>query len=308
MARSKGFKCTLFFNSGVQGWTESWTNCAVANLDDMETDSRALAMKRLAICGLGVELVGIRISNQDAVPPVSRPIPIQANGLENSPVAADASVTGYSDPVTRAADVSYSDLLLMCRTAAGRKKLVWLAGMPDALIRTDPNGIDLTPAANNATWLANYQLWRALVQGGKWGFVGRDKASTDVLPQAIVQWVAPGGAGSNIAFVLNGGSIYSPGDQVAVTGTRAVNKANRVPNGKWIVQQVQSINSGTQTQYTLNASAAIDVTVIFKPGTVAKVAYDKFVITAVQVLRQGEHKRGRPFGGARGRRTIAARV
>jgi len=300
-------KTTFFFNSAQGGWSESWHNLTAGSLTQAEVDARAAGIKRLAICGLGTTLAGARVSDQDQVPKRSKLVDLLGMGIAGGGIVADAAITGYSSTLERSADQLQNALLVRGMSAAGQRKHVWVAGIPDFIIRTNPIGPDVSGVGG--TWLGKYGIWRAEFQSGKWGFRVRRRIGADVQPQNVVDWVLQAGGISRLgAVVNNGGPVYAPGTMVQVRNVKVVNAAFRSPNGQWTVHSSQAGAAPATTVYYLRGTEGIDPLNIFAPGNIRLVDHEALAVTDLQIIRQASHKRGRPFGLFRGRVSQPARA
>lgn len=300
-------KTTFYFNSLQGGWSESWHNLTAGSLTVAEGDARLAGMKRLAICGLGTSLVAIRISDQDQTPKRSKLVDLQGNGIGGAPIVADAALTGYSDALTRSADQLQSALLVRGLSSTSQRKHIWLGGIPDFIVRTNPIGPDV--GGPGSTWLTKYTLWRAEFQSAKWGFRVRRRLGADVQPQNVIDWVVQAGALSRLgALVNNGGPVYAPGQTIQIRNVKVLNRAFRNPNGLWTVHSSQAGTPANTTVYFLRGTEGIDPANIFAPGNIRLVDFEAVPVTDLQIIRQASHKRGRPFGLFRGRQTTPPRA
>lgn len=296
-----GVRTTMYFKSSQGGWSETWALLNQPSLAAAELVAKAGALMRLALCGVGVTLNAVRISDQDVTPPRSRLADLTGNGTGEVEIPA-SSVSGYTDPVERSADQLQTSILLRAATALGVKKQVWMGGIPDFLIRTNPLGLDF---AAGPTWLAKYTLWRTEFQSGRWGFRQRRRTGADVQPQQIVDLILQAVGIARIGItVVNGGPTYVSGQQIQIRQARVVNPALRSINGLWRIQSSQAGAVAGTTVYFLLGSEGISPGNHIAYGTVRSVAFESLAVTDIQIIRQTSHQRGRPFGLYRGRRLI----
>lgn len=290
-------RTTFFFKTLQGGWSESWHNLTAGSLSAAETDARNAGMKRIAICGLGSVLAGARVSDQDAVPKRSKLVDLAGMGIGLGEIPAEG-LTGYTDAVLRSADQLQSALLIRGLSAAGVQKNLWLGGIPDFIVRTNPAGPDLGGAS--PAWVARYTTWRAEFQSGRWGFRARRRVGADVQPQDIVDYVLQAGAVSRLGLVVNnGGPVYSTSQRVQIRNVKLVNPAFRSPTGTWAIHS--RLDGATQTTYFLLNSEGIAPTNVTFRGNVRLVDFEAVAISDLSIVRQSNHQRGRPFGLFRGR-------
>ncbi len=300
-------KCTIFGRQSQGGFSESWYAINASTLSSAGSQALALAKLRLALMGLGAQIDGIRVSIA-ANPPASKMsklVDLSENGTGAAvALVADSTVTGYSDQVTRAPDVLQSALFIQCLAANGQRKFLYLACPPDTIMRANKTGPDYS---TSGTWLQKYAAWKAMVQGGTWGFRARDQTQPK---QVITQWLTPAGPGTNLgAVVAAGGPVYTLGQSVQIQGITAESRANRKALGTWIVGQILTASPAAGfTTYVLTGTAGINPLVWIKLGTIQLVSYAFQIITDVSILKEVSHKRGRFFGQFRGRQTRPARV
>ncbi len=300
-------KCTIFGRQSQGGFSESWYSINASTLSSAGSQALALAKLRLALMGLGAQIDGIRVSiaANPPEPKKSKLVDLSENGTGAAvALVADSTVTGYSDQVTRAPDVLQSALFVQCLAANGQRKFLYLACPPDTIMRANKTGPDYS---TSGVWLQKYAAWKALVQGGTWGFRARDQGQ---VKQQITQWTTPGGAGTDLgAVVANGGPVLTLGESVQVQGISTPSRANRKALGTWTIGQILAGTPGAGfTTYVLTHSAGINSAVFIKLGTLQRVAYQILPITDVSILKEVSHKRGRFFGQFRGRQTRPARV
>lgn len=299
-------KTTFFFKNSIGGWSESWHNLVAGSLTTAEQQARPAAMLRLATCGLGTILAGVRVSDQDAEPKRSRMVDMIGNGLGMKEMPATPALTGYSSTDDRSADALQSCLLLQCLTTTGARKSLFMAGVPDFIIRTNPNG----PNTEEGTvWLSKFQLWRAEFQSGRWGFRTRRRIGADVQPQTIIGYQLQAGGLSRVGLIVNdGGPVYGVGKRLQIRHATVINPALRNILGTWVVESKQAGTQANTTVYYLKGTEGINPSNIFFPGDVRLVDFEGLAVTDIRIVKQASHKRGGFFGQFRGRVSKPKRV
>jgi hypothetical protein len=301
------WKCTLFFRNGKQGSSESWHRMNVGGTDadrvTVENDVRTLANLRGSICGLGTFLAGARISYQDVNKKRSRIINLDPGILGIAEVSVN-SLTGYTDTATRSADVPTSAIQFRMYSADGRAKNYWQSWPPDAIMRTNPDGVDVT---GSAVWLGHYNTWRAEMKSGKWGFRARTLAATD--PYIDVLGLSRRQTGLGVlGAVVNGAPTIPVGQSVQLRGFIPDNRAIPQLNGIYTIDNIDTTSLTGQSIYFLRATEQFDPDAYKTFGTIQRVAFEAVAVNEIQPYRQGRHKRGRPFGQQVGRRSKPARL
>lgn len=300
------WKVTLFLRSGKQGFSESWVRMigggTAADRALVESDTRTLANLRGAICGLGTFLSGARISFQDAVKKRSVIVNLDPTKLGIAEVDV-TSLTGYTDTVERSADVPTSSIQFRMYAADSRAKNYWMGSIPDLVMRTNPDGVDIS---NSSLWNTRYGLWKAEIMSGRWGFRARTLPATDPLI-AGVGLVRRGVGLGVLGVVTNGVAIFGQGQRVQVRGFKGISRATPRLAGLHVVDTVDSASLAGQTVYFLRGTEALDDQAYDLPGSIQKVDYEAVAVAEVQPYRQGRHKRGRPFGQQVGRRSTPPR-
>lgn len=290
---------TVFFQGAKGGWSETWVTAATTDLTAAEQFSRELIKKRLAMCGLGVSMVGARVARVPGTLRISRLVDFDGmgKGLQDVPASSYNQLT---DPDTESADVIRTAILVRCRnTASQRQKNVWVAGIPDEVIMTNPEG-PRGPAFT--AWFSKYEMWRDELKLRAWGWVGREKASPAVQPVQVRGVVFRGGGIDELGVTVDPGSIAATvGSKVQLTKFLTQPRGLPTLRGIYQVSEVSTTAVAGKTTLFLLRSSGIDPTVISQMGFVQLVDFANFTADEFTIYRQTAHKRGRPFGLLRGR-------
>jgi len=275
------------------GFSESHYYIPSDNLDSAQTAAVKLAGLRNALMGDGIQFFGIRLAVMDQ-PRVGRFVPsailIGTGALNESGVIK-----------TQFGKADQPNACLYCRGSNQdvRHTSVYLAGIPDSLLRTDPPGPDF-----NATpgWKAAFEEYRdLLVTGNDWGFKARALNPPKTNP---INYVTDQD-GSDFLGVVVTDDIANVGDRVQIRNTTLFNKANPKVNGMWRVSsKATNTEAGTFTYYLRNTQL-LDPLNINEMGTIELVSYNTFSYTCFSIRGQTTRKRGvgsiRPRGRSRNR-------
>lgn len=288
-------RVTLFFQavSGrkTYGWSETHYHVTAPTLDVAEIATKRMVRKRLALCGNGVIFQGARLSddavNGDSLIIAPADSPDAGDLVAGTPLAGGDEALDYLDPPN-------SCLNIRMEASEKRRKTLYLAGIPDSLVRSQ-GGPHLK---SNPAWTRAYGNWvkemadpAALVWGAR--FRQTPAGDATVTPKVIVGYTtaAVGPARVGVITALNAVNAVA-GDRVQVRKATLVNRGYRGPNGQWIVAE-RSDNAGTGlSTYYLRSSEGMNIDNIDGMGTFELVKYVAAPYLRAVIVGQATRKRG----------------
>lgn len=309
-----GLKVTFAFNTpyggGMAGFSESLMNIS-NNPDDLKPKALDLAKKRLALCGNGVELVGLRIVDPTVQPHRGRLYPFNnVEGAGYEPIKAETvnGLAGVGRTMDRLPDQAQTAIQVLIYNANMQRKFIWLRAIPDG-VTTSTDGPDW---AGMDVWYTNYRNWRAAVQDPAqgWAFAARvnDGIGTPRPIQTsagLSYQVLPGG--TDMGILVNNADLPDAGhglSLVQITRAAMVSRRLAAPNGIYAQSQVAVATDGTPRSWLylrgLSARGFLPANVRFA-GYWRLVDYYTAPITSVEIREQSSHKVGRPSLSPRGR-------
>lgn len=292
-------KCILFYGTAAAGKpfgtsevhyflpSNDFTACQAA--------TAKLVTARNQLMGTGIKFFGFRMS-VDGQPRNAKFV--SSESLVST--GADKK-TGDVNPNSTPADIPNTCLVVRATHNNQRHKQVYLTGIPDEIIETNPVGPNLKKGDQ---WYQKFKAWtKMLREGGTWGFKARtiNPVSTNVVDYVSQQ----AGAGYLGAVVTN--DIANVGDRVQLRKVQRINPALPKVNGIYYVSEkaVDAV-AGTFTYYLRNTSD-LSPDNIGDPGTIELVTYQGYAYTCLRISGQSSRKRGvgslRPRGRSRNQPT-----
>jgi hypothetical protein len=248
---------------------------------------------RTQLMGANVRATVLRLS-LPGIPRKSTTIYAVPTGSGPSPLSQYAQLSQGN------CDIPNTSLAVTLKSALNQSRTMYLAGLPDFLIKT---GATCGPDFGHAGLLgyqALWNSWRDLLLSGTWGFYCLNLLPNGQ-PAPISFWITMTAAPFNIAFVLPNSSPYVPtvGSVVHVRGAlMGVTGAPR-PIGNWRIKSVSAFDAGNTT-FELDQSSGYQAALIQMPGTVESVIRGYQPYTDMGNLLQTTRKRGigpvRPVG------------
>lgn len=293
-------KATLFFESGLYGWTESFWRDTNASLDNTLALATKLALKRAAISGYGVKITYIRSSDEAERGDSSiSATPIWVVGASFAPPAELDPRTFYtvSPAEVAAADQPYSAVMVRMESVPSggnppismKRRTMYLRGLPDVDIVNPP------PFARVAKWNDAFDKWRSELT--QWSFRATNR-NIGAVTRNILGWsFSPLFVSLNI---LN--HPYVTGDLLAIRGAKAANSGFR-PNRYVRVAAIPDVNTiqvvsenGRPIRYLAGTEASGGTTALVTTATIYP------LIAHVSITGETHRTTGRPFGSPVGRR------
>lgn len=298
---AQGIFTTMFFKDDVYGFSEShlYLNGAGGITPSAVADSFTLFKKRIALCGYGVQAVGMRLS-QLGVFRDSKVFTASDLAALN-PLAGNFS-TNTGGTVPNDSDQPKACVLVRAESGALRRKPIYLAGVPDVIIRENPSG----PAVIQIpAWLTLFNSY-ANTLVASWGFAAKQLSSVLGFGATPIIGLATQAGTALIGIVIGAGTITVDGTlPVQVRGVGRTNNAYPSLNGTWQVADVlTSTPVAGKTTVFLRGTSHITQSTITKLGTAQLADRTGFPYTAVQLIGQTTRKRGNRFLAPPGRRTV----
>jgi hypothetical protein len=210
------------------------------------------------------------------------------------------SNTGTVGPST--ADQPKSCALAQFDAGEDHHRNLYLAGIPDAVIREDPEGVpfNVLPA-----WQELFDTYKNILIQNPWGFVGR-VTENSALPIKNVIGLALKQDTSELGVVVaTADAIIDPFKYLFLTGFRSSNRAYRVPQGKWFIKErVADFPFNAQTTYWLRGALGYVPSQVTTLGQVQQYDVTNRKYTAGELKAQTTRKRGNRFLAGPGRRTL----
>lgn len=282
------YKCTFFFRSGIVGWTESYITEQGSHLAANNV-ARKLAVKRMILCGSGIDLPFIRVSD----------LAIRGD-------AFDGGQPGYTTTINKdgflfvkpkatgeTADVGGVATIFTISSQNVTVGRIYARGLPDGF---DINDRIFNPDNN---WDTAFDAFAAefASAAGNWVVLRKSK-STPANTDRVIAALAV--LGSNLSIIHTTTVAFVPGETVAIRGMKTVD--GKRFSGNFIVI---SSAAGTTTVYKTFADPQPVFTLAkgtiqsATPGTLGtlRISYSRLTTT---------RKAGRPFGVPVGRRRRVA--
>lgn len=278
------YKVTFFFRSGVVGWTENYYTEQGTHVQ-AALQARNLAVPRMRLCGVGVDMPYIRISD----------IQIRGDAFDDGDPGYTTTVgkpgallvKSVTDP--ERADVGNVAAIFnisLQNVTVGR---VFARGLPDAF---NVNDRVFDPDVN---WDKAFNVFQKAFTGPNGGWcVLRKSKSTPANTGNIFALVAVLGANLSITHTQN--VTFVPGTIIAVRGVKTIDGKRFSGNFPVVtsnagVTTIYKTFADPQPVFTLNKGTVQSAT----PGTLNTlfISYSRLTTT---------RKAGRPFGAPVGRR------
>ncbi len=275
------------------GWSEVYWFLGGDDLDTAEMAAITLGNKRMALSAGNVRLISCRLSVDRAKPRRGRLIYSDQGGNPSSNLQGTGGFTGERS------DLPNTCLQLRFNVETdGRFRNGFIAGIPDALITTNPAGPSY---ADVPTWLNKFRSYRStLLQNSLWGYWGRG-ALLAGQPVGIRAWSREAASPLRIiASVDTADDIAQVGSIVHVRGVKMVG-GRRVPHPSGQYRVAAESAAAGLTSYTLQSAETFDITQVLDFGTLEQVTMEYVPFVDVQVGGQSTRKRGVGSSRARGR-------
>jgi hypothetical protein len=307
-----GFQVLMTWRDSNLAINESyiWAD-ATAKLKDVVYEAGKTLMKaRSAMMGYGIVPIRLRVSQIGVKrvyyngPPTD--IAVMTVGLQQiqilNPPIGNAPPVGQT--VDGAADQAKAAVLADFYSADfSQHSRKFLAGVPDVLIRTDPDG---PYVVGDAAWGNLFNAWATILlnNANKWQFKAKPK------PTLL--------KGATFGVDLTTGLLYVnlptiggtavTGGYLQLQGWTMTNKAYISPNGTWQILNVATGTPNTTSNYLLRGTGSVAFSQIFTVGTVNTIDTGSSPFGFIQLGKQTTRKRGNRSLAPVGRRLKPVRV
>jgi hypothetical protein len=306
----------MLWQVGSNSIGETYFNTAAPNLTPgagLYSIALALYKSRSLMMGNAVTPVGVRMSLVGTRRAFTRIATSDITGVPVGPLAINVNTAtavltaGGANVVDGSAaqgpDAITYDAYGSKPTSHARK---FLAGCPNVLIRTNPQG---PWTIGDANWLNLFNAYGAILStvANGWIMKVRTVPTLPAAPQIPVYSLD----GTNTYLVVTLPTLpgtVANGTILQILGARMRNTAYKSPNGQWRVINV-GVPAGGNTAYTLQLPFANNFPFLLNGfGTVQVVDFSSDTYSAVLINKEGTHKRGNSGLAPRGRRRTAPRV
>lgn len=278
-----------------KGWAETYRYMDdPADLEEIEPDLIKLGNLIMGLRGKNISCTEIRASRPGVFRDSHR-VFSAASGNRNSGFGGTGALVDF------ASDQANACLQILLAANDLQKRHLFMAGIPDALLRTAESGPDFAAVP---TWSAAYERWKTFVTGGRWGFEARrpDDYANAV---GILDWrLEDASPFQLIAVISSTDDLASVGDEIQVRNVSAYNRGMPVPNGRWKVRG--KLPSGDEMGYLLRGAVGFDPNQFESPGAIEPVTYETVANRKCKIVGQTTRKRGvgpvRPRGRSSRRR------
>lgn len=264
-----------------KGWAETYRYVDDPDdLEDIEPDLINLGNLIMGMRAKNISCTEIRASRPGVFRDSHR-VFSTASGNTTSGFEGKGRLTDYNS------DQANACLQILLASNDLQKRHLFMAGLPDALLRTNGPGPDYVAVP---TWSAAYEAWKALVTNGRWGFEAR-RPEDYANAVGILDWrLEDASPFQLIASISSLDDFASVGDDVQVRNVVAYNRGVAMPNGRWKVRE--KLPSGDEVGYVLRGAVGYDPDQIKEPGAIEPVTYETVVNRKVRIVGQTTRKRG----------------
>lgn len=298
-----GVRVTMLFEEAGLSFSEAHTWVTDVDMSQVKEPAKVLVQTRANVCGTGVTLRGVRLSKEADF---RDSMVFSAKDIQGIKFPSAALFTSGAKPIAtgyaREADQTKACVLLRAESGTVKRKSIFLAGVPDVVLGTDPSGpkIALFPA-----WEEALQNYIAQLIVDSWGFMARSPQTGELAPRRVVSVVVQPVTNRLGIVIATGGAAYTLGSDIQTRLFKRSNPAYTSLNKIWQISQVSlgSPVAGQDTYYLLG-SETVPVSTITKLGVVQGVEYSPAEYTNIQPQGQTTRKRGNRQLAGPGRRTI----
>lgn len=295
------YRVTIGMYMANIGATETYYSQDRSNIQ-IGGDVTRLLTRRAALFTKDVKFAGVRVGTAEdkrrsAFYPPGR-YTLAADGI-----ALTVPVEGTApDEIAFTPDQARSVLQVRLTYATDRHAMRYLSFIPDEVILAEPRNPNL---AFDVRYQVRWEAFvRELVANPAWQIRARD--STTTRPEfEIVRWTKEPGETGLLGVLVKKTDVTTivQGDKVSIKNARRMAQFRVSYNGIYKVDRVDTTTDSANNIYYLQTTGEGDPTTIKKNGTIQKVTLRFFNIQGVTVVRPGIHKRGKPLGVPRGRRS-----
>jgi hypothetical protein len=300
-------------SSGI-GETYYWTGTNDDPSATIYPAAAALMKARTAMMGFGVSAVSFRISKLGAFRNYlnSNPADVQQMQpgtftVQTNPSAA-AIAAGVGKTQDGSADIAKSAILANFYNGIAAHGRKFLAGVPDVMIRTDPDGPWIIGVPS---WNSLFQAWAQLLTSGtlKWAFKAR--TAPTIAPWLPVQVAAVQFDPTTNLWGVDCPTFIAPvtvGANLQLRQFKMTSRAYVPFNGTFQIGYTQASAIPGNTIYYLRGTQSVAGTQVAFLGKAQGVDFTLYPFTAIVPGGQTTHKRGNRSLGSAGRRKPVQRV
>lgn len=263
-------------------------------LDAIVSPARDLLERRLKISGTNVRCTSIRISKDGVRRDMRVMFPLTDKATEDE-IAVGFSPTEKPALPAQASDQPKACLQVRMENSSSIYRNAYIAGVPDVILRTAPAGPDV---GGNPGWMTAYNAWRDKLAppgggGSVWGFRAREPRVGAFAFQPILLFgTAVAAPQRKYALVAAGGPALVVGDKAQVIGVTTFTGASSLLNGTFTVVAKDDTTEPGKIRYELFGTETADLSQVDKQGQIAKVGFNYYPFTRVQIVGQTTRKRG----------------
>jgi hypothetical protein len=296
-----GCRATFFYNAPPYGFSETHVCTTASSITAAINNAYQLAKLRMLLCGPPCTFAYARLSMEG----VFRDSQVFTPAEWVVPPPPPVSMAGGGVPTEpNDADQGKACILLRLNAGDSRRSSLYLAGIPDPIIGTDPQG---PRAQQYAAWLTLFNNWMNYLLNNNWGAIYRTLPAgafqqvpvVGVVTQALTNWIG--------VVVPTNVLTFTVGQSVQLTGFRMSNRAYFPLNGKWTISSVTANSpvAGQNTYYLYNSqTVSADTVTNILNARIQLIDYSPYNYTTVQILNQTTRKRGNRSLVGPGRRKV----
>lgn len=299
---AKDFRVTLFFAQANIGFSETYYTSGNTH-NQVAIKAAALLDFRNTCLMPNINVIGVRSSIEGE----RRNSMLYTPGLNYLPgleTPVDFKTSGdFPNPVTETSPDQARACLHVGWLSGGRRVAIrYFAGIPDNVTKFEPGS---AMPGGNPPWYYHFNNFGIHLAQNGWGV--KTKVGDGVNPRRpVVRWVLRTAAPSVLGAQMAVANSINPavGTKVTVNGTRMNYDGLRSPNGQWYVDGVETNDETSIRTVWLRNATNFDPDLIRVLGNIRTLQYEILVPEALQIIRAGVHKRGKPFGSPRGRARV----
>lgn len=300
---ASGMLVQYAYRIGMQGATESWAKANVTDIITARAEAVKLKNARRKLMGYGVHETAIRVAllpRRAASAWLGGTSGTHFDTLLDPYTEVPANdIPGRDLSQWDRTDQAVADVKILYRNdTLNRTKITNHAGVPDNVIQIDPDG---PLQVGNGKWFDAVTKWVAFLVRNQWGWIGRVRT----VEKPIISWGTDIPSGNLTLTLLTTDANFVQNDLVLISKIRPRRKGDATANGG--PYQIKSLTpAGLNTVIVLNCTEGFTPANFCYMGYVREYALTIYNIESHDVLKQGGHRRGIPFGLSRGRRKTRA--
>lgn len=308
------FRVTMHFQHSYFGFSETWY-LPNASYGSLLPKLRKMYDARNSLLEQQYSTLAIRIAKEDNTRH-SRLLVTGDNdtsdmGVKNFPVWDRGAYTDETAPPSWTFGPDNSDqtrAALQMQGLVGGKRvcLKYMAGVPDFVSLTEPKTVK---DKDNGIWWGLFADYVKKIVNDGWCIKSLNKLQTAAgdLPAnplvPVIGWAqrstAPSILGMQMQLALPFSGVQ--GDRIILQGVRMKADGIKSPNGKWLIESVQTDSTTQVRTIWLRDTERHDPSTFKTLGKFRRELYTYTPLDNLDSVRMGIHKRGKPFFSPRGR-------